>query len=253
MPDVLNWLLVFLRGSALLAIFPVFSGPNFPVQLRIALGALLSFLVAPLLPVPTFQQLDLWKLLGLMICEVGFGLLLGFVSRMVFYALDFAGGLISTELGLTLPGGLSPISQSPTSEISSLMQSLGAMLFLAMNMHHDLLAAFQRSYQFLPIGGGHLRESLLVDIINRTGSLFTFAIQMAAPLLAVTFILLLVFAVLARAVPQMNVFTESFSIKLLCGLTVFGFTCQLMAQHIANFLNRLPTDVLRVAQMLGGT
>ncbi len=252
MPDVLNWLLVFLRASALMSVFPVFSGPNFPVQIRIALGALVSFLVAPTVPSLPAAQPDLWALFGLMIGEVGFGLMLGFASRMVFYALDLAGGIISTELGLTLPGGLSPISASPTSEVASLLQSLGAMLFLALNLHHGLIAAFQRSYHFLPPGGGQLRESLLVDIAGRTGHLFVFAIQMAAPLLAVTFILLLVFAVLARAVPQMNVFTESFSIKLLCGLTIFGFTCQLMAQHIANFLNRLPTDVLRVAQLLGG-
>jgi flagellar biosynthesis protein FliR len=52
-------------------------------------------------------------------------------------------------------------------------------------------------------------------------------------------------------VPQMNVFSESFSVRLLAGMTVFGLTCQLMAQHIANYLQRLPEDVLRVAQLVG--
>ncbi len=252
MPDVLTWLLVFLRASALMAIFPIFSGPNFPVQLRIALGALVAFLVAPMVPVAVLRQPDLWAVIGLMISEVGFGLLLGFVSRMVFYALELAGAYISTEIGLSMPGGLNPLSQTPTSEMGTLLQYLGAMLFLTLNIHHGLLVAFQRSYHFLPIGGGHLHESLLVDVIHRTSSLFVFAIQMAAPMMAVTFIIILVFAVLARAVPQMNVFSESFSIKLMAGMVVFGITCQLMAQHIANFMNRLPTDVLRVAQLLGG-
>lgn len=251
MPDVLNWLLVFLRASALMTVFPVFSATNFPVQIRVALGAMLAFLVAPVIPVSEALPVDLWGLLGVMMAEVAFGLLLGFVSRMLFHALELAGGLIATEIGLTLPSSINPLSASSTSEIATLLQYLGAMLFLALNMHHGLLLAFQRSYQFLPIGGGHLHESLLVDVVARTSHIFVFGIQMAAPVLAVTFIILLVFAVLGRAVPQMPVFSESFAIKLLAGMTVFGLTCQLMAQHIANHLHRLPEDVLRVANLMG--
>jgi len=251
MPDVLNWLLVFLRASALMAIFPVFSAKNIPVQVRVALGALVAFLVAPTVPASSAGIMDLWALLGLMMCEVGFGLLLGFVSRMLFYALEVAGGIIATEIGLTLPSSMNPFSTSASSEIATLLQYMGGMLFLSLNLHHGLLVAFQRSYVFLPTGGGHLQESLLLDVVHRTSHIFVFAIQMAAPLMAVTFIILLVFAVLARAVPQMNVFSESFAIKLLSGMTVLGLTCQLMAQHIASFLQRLPEDVLRVAQLMG--
>jgi len=251
MPDLLNWLLVFLRAIALLTIFPVFSATNFPVQIRLALGALLSFLVAPLIPAASVAHLDVWSVIGLMALEVGFGLLLGFVSRMIFYALEIAGGLIATEMGLMIPAGLNPLTTSPTSEIATILQYMAAMLFLSLNLHHGLLLAFQKSYLFLPVGGGHLHESLALDIIGRTSHLFLFAVQMAAPMLAVAFIVTLVFAVLGRAVPQMNVFSESFSVKLMSGMVVFGLTCQLMAQHIANFLHRLPEDVLRVAQLVG--
>lgn len=250
MPDVFNWLLVFLRASALMTVFPVFSATNFPVQLRVALGALVAFLVAPMVPA-TRPPFDFLGTFGLMIGEVGFGLMLGFVSRMLFYALELAGGLISTEIGLSLPSSLNPLSATSTSEIATLLQYLGGMLFLGLNLHHGLLVSFQRSYHFLPVGGGHLHESLLVDVAGQTTHLFVFAIRMAAPLLAVTFIIVLVFAVLGRAVPQMPVFSESFAIKLLSGMTVLGLTCQLMAQHIANFLHRLPEDVLRVAYLMG--
>ncbi len=251
MPDLLNWLLVFLRATALLSIFPVFSATNIPVRSRVALGALLSFLVAPLIPVISLAHADFWTVTGLMVVETGFGLLLGFVSRMIFYGLEIAGGLIATEIGLMVPAGINPLSTSPTSEIGVILQYMAAMLFLTLNLHHDLLLAFQRSYIFLPVGGGHLHESLLLDVVGRTSHLFVFALQMAAPALAVAFIITLVFAVIGRAVPQMNVFTESFAVKLLGGMIAFGLTCQLMGQHIANFLHRLPEDVLRVAFLAG--
>jgi len=251
MSDLLTWLLVFLRAIGLLAIFPVFSASNMPVQIRIALAALVSFLVSPLVSVAPFVALDFWGVLGLMVVEISFGLLLGFASRMLFYAVEVAGGVISTEVGLMVPAGINPLSVSPTSEMATILQYLAAVLFLTLNLHHGLLLAFQKSYQFLPMGGGHLHESLLLDVAVRTGQLFWFAVQVAAPILAVTFIISLVFSVLGRAVPQMNVFVESFSVRLLAGITVFGLTCHLMAQHIANYLHRLPDDVLRVAQLMG--
>jgi len=106
-------------------------------------------------------------------------------------------------------------------------------------------------YRFLPVGGGRLQESVLLDVLGRSGHLFWFALQVAAPVLAVTFLVTIVFALLSRAVPQMNVFSENFSLRLLAGLIVVGLTCQLMAQHIANGLHHLPDDVLRVAYLLG--
>jgi flagellar biosynthesis protein FliR len=76
-------------------------------------------------------------------------------------------------------------------------------------------------------------------------------VQMVAPVLACSFLVTLIFSLLGRVVPQMNVFAESFPVKSLAGLFVFGTTCTLMAAHITNYLKRLPGDFLRVAQLLG--
>jgi flagellar biosynthetic protein FliR len=251
MPDLFTWMLVLLRASALLAVFPVFSAANVPRRVRAALAAMVAFLVAPVLtPVPS-AGLDLLGALGLMILEVLFGLLMGFVSRMFLFALEIAGAILAAEIGLSMPGGMNPFSPSSTTEVGTILQYLGIMLFLTLNMHHGLLVAFQRSYHFLPIGGGHLQESLVTDLFTRTNHLFWFALQLSAPVLAVSFLVTLIFSILGRAVPQMNVFTENFGVRLIAGLTIFGLTCQLMASHIANYIGRLPEDVLQVARLAG--
>lgn len=244
-------MLVFLRVSALLTVFPLLSAAGVPRQVRIALGAMTAFLLAPMVPGLATPNLDLWKALGLMMSEILFGLLLGFTSRMFMHGIEVGGAIVAMEMGLTMPGGLNPFTNQTSSEAATILQYLGGMLFLTMNLHHGLLVALQRSYQFLPLGGGHFREGLVVEIFARTNHLFWFALEMAAPVLAVSFLLTLIFSVLSRAVPQMNVFAEHFGARLLAGLTVFGLTCHLMAEHIANYLRRLPEDVLRVAQLLG--
>lgn len=251
MPELSNWLFVFLRAGGFLVLFPVFSATNFPVTVRVALGAMLAFFIAQALPPTPLVHADLWGLVGGMSVEVAVGLLFGFVARSLWYALDIAGAIIGQELGLAMPASLNPMSSGPTTEAATLLHYLAAMLFLTLNLHHELLAAFARSYELMPIGGAHLRELLLLDVAGRTARLFLFALQMSAPIIAVSFLILLVFSVLGRAVPQMNVFFESFAMRILAGLTALGLTLHLMAQHIANFLGRLPDDVLRTAQLLG--
>jgi flagellar biosynthetic protein FliR len=250
MDELTNGLMVFLRVSSMLAVFPVFSTSNFPVQLRLALGALLAGLISPSLPafVPAH---DLFGTVGIMAMEVGVGLLFGFASRMVFYGIDMAGSIISMGIGLSLPPAINPMSGGQMTAPGSLLYYLGAMLWLSLDMHHWMLVGFMKTYNWLPIGGAHLNEICLTDFISRTSQTFVIALQLSAPIMAVSFIVSLIFSVLGRAVPQMNVFHESFAIRTLAGLIVFGLTMQLMSEHIANYVRRLPEDVANVAQILG--
>jgi flagellar biosynthetic protein FliR len=250
MIELTNWLMVFLRASSMLAVFPIFSSRNFPVQLRLALGGLLAGMVATTMPANAVQAADFWGLAGQMAVEVGLGLLIGFVGRMVFFMLEIAGSIISTEIGLSMAPGFNPLDDMTMPATATLLYYLAAMLWLSMDMHHWMLIAFQKTYTYLPIGSAHVSQALVSDIVARTSGIFVIALQMAAPMMAVSFIISLIFAVLGRAVPQMNVFSESFAVRPLVGLSVFGVTLDLMSQHIMNYMRQLPEDMLRVAQAL---
>lgn len=249
--DLTAGMMVFMRASAMLAIFPIFSMQNFPVQLRTALGLLVAFLVTPTLGQRAAIPTTMAGLIGCMLVEVGIGLLLGFICRILFYMLEFAGSLMASEMGLNMGAALNPFSHNRSEAPGLILFYLGAIIFLTLDLHHWVLIAFQRTFQFLPIGGAHLREALLQDFVQRTGQIFVTGLLMAAPMIAVSFLINLVFSVMGRAVPQMNVFAESFAIRILAGLLVMGMTLNLMAQHIVNYARRLPEDLVRIAQLLG--
>jgi flagellar biosynthesis protein FliR len=250
MTELTNWLMVFLRASSMLAVFPIFSARNFPTQMRLALGALLAGMVAATMPPDAVQATDFWGLAGQMAVEVGLGLLIGFVCRMVFFAIEIAGSIIGTEIGLLMPPGINPLNDTQMTAASTMLYYLAAMLWLSLDMHHWMLIAFKKTYTYVPIGAAHFSQALVTDMVARTGGIFVVALQMSAPLLAVSFIISIIFAVLGRAVPQMNVFAESFAVRPLVGLSVFGVTLDLMSQHIMNYMRQLPEDMLRVAQAL---
>ncbi len=246
-----SWMFVFLRASAFLLVLPVFSAASVPVILRVLLAAMLALLVAPTVgPVPPAAGFfsSLWRLIS----EVLIGLSLGFTVRIVFSAFEMAGQLITAELGLNLSSILNPVSTSPTQAPGMMLFLLATVLFFALDLHHWMIAGFAKSYAVVGPGAAHLRAAMLEHFVAQTGRIFTVALQMAAPLMAVSFVVTLVFAILGRAVSQMNVFSESFALRIAAGLFIFAMTLPLTAQHMSNALRRMPDDMMRVAQWLGG-
>jgi flagellar biosynthesis protein FliR len=249
--DLNNWLLVFVRAGAFLAILPIFTMLNVPVQIRVALAGLLAVLVAPTLPRFPLTHLTLTDWLLLLTREVLCGLLIGFVTRMVFFASDFAGQLVANELGLNLASIFDPVNARPTQAPGMIMFLLTCVMMMSLDMHHWLLTGFKYTYTLVPIGSASLRDTLFLNIVEHTSRVFLVGLQIAGPLIAASFLALLLLGLLGRLVPQMNIFAESFTVRIACGLLVFAFTLQISAQHILNGLRRLPQDMMRVAQFLG--
>ncbi len=250
--DFYNWFLVFIRTGAFLLALPFFSAVNIPRPMRIALAACLALLIAPQLPPLPVQQLGLFSLIGLIVRETCIGLLLGFVGRLIFFATEMAATIIATELGLNMGMLMDPSSRQSQPVTGVILYLLTTMVMLTLNLHHGILLGFARTFDVLPLGGGQLNHSLFEAVIGRTAQIFVVALQIAAPIMAVSFVITVFFAVMSRAVPQMNVFGESFGFKIAAGLVVFGFTLQLTAQYVANYLGRVPEDLMSFGHLIGG-
>lgn len=248
MSELATIVLVFVRCGALLLSLPVLSAPQFPVRIRIGLAALLSLLVAPALPPVDLGALGFFDVIWAMLKEVGVGLLMGFSARLTFHALEFFGALVGMEIGLNMAASLNPMTESRTEVFGVAAFYLGALLMFALDIHHWILAAFQRSFAVVPIGQASLTMPLYYTVVERVARLFQSGMLMAAPVTAISFLVSITFALVNRAVPSMNVFAESFSFRIVGGILVFALTLNLTAQHVANSLRRIPDDMMKVAQ-----
>jgi flagellar biosynthetic protein FliR len=247
------WMLVFVRASAFLSILPIFTMLNVPIQVRLGMAGLLGVLIAPTLPPLAIVPVSIFDWVILYAREAFSGLLIGFVTRMVFFATDFAGHVIANETGLNMANVFDPMNARPTQAPSLVMFLLTCLLMMTLDLHHWLLAGFQYTYTLAPIGSARLGEGLFANILAHTSRVFLVGVQIAGPMIAASFLAMLLLGLLGRLVPQMNIFSESFAVRICCGLLVFAFTLQLSAQHILNGLRRLPEDMLQVAQYLSGS
>ena len=84
------------------------------------------------------------------------------------------------------------------------------------------------------------------------GNVFVMGILISAPVMAIGFLVNFIMALMGRAVTRINVFAESFSIRLLCGIGVFGATIAVMAEYIANFIRTIPNGLVITARIFAG-
>lgn len=247
-----NWFMIFVRAGAMLSIFPLFSATAIPVRMRIALAGFMSFLILPILPVHVdVSNATLFGFVGLIISEISIGLLFGWLVRILMFSVTLAGHFISTQIGLQLGGMVAPGDEQPTEIPAVMLQMLAISLMITLDMHYTLLVGFQQSYHLLPIGGGILSDRLFDDVTLMAGRTFLIAAKIAAPIIAVGIVVNILLCMLARAVPQMNVFMESFGIRLLIGIMLMGSVINMAALEIANYLHQLPDDFVVVVRLLG--
>lgn len=249
----LTWFMVFVRAGAMLSIFPIFSAAAMPIRIRIALAGFLAMLTMPGVSLPAdFLEQNLIGFAGIVAKEAVFGLLLGFVVRLVLFAVGLAGHYIGTELGLQLSSLIAPGESQPSTTPSVMLQMLTVMLIFSLDIHFELLMGFQQSYEVLAIGAGGLSDELFAEVTALCGRTFVVALRIAAPIIAVAIVVNLLMMVLARTIPQMNVFVESFSVRILVGVFLFGFTLSMTAREISNYLRQLPNDFVVVTRLIAG-
>jgi flagellar biosynthetic protein FliR len=208
------FLLVFLRCSAMFLTCPVFGAGNTPLQVRIftgvAVSAALAVAIRPQLgPLPA----GMYELVCAGCRELLAGALIGIFTSLAIQTLQMAGGFMDLQTGLGSSRALNPLSGVESTVLSQLKSTLAVGVFLAADAHHLMIAAFVRSYHFLPSFGAI--ESSYVSLISQ---MLMLAIQIAAPVMAVGFLVDAALALMTRAVPQMQVMQVGMPAKVGVGI-----------------------------------
>lgn len=224
---------------------PVFSGDTVPLQIRLALAAMIALFVFPTLE--DIAVVPVANLYLVIYCfkELMVGVMMGIAVRTVFYAVEFGGHVISQESSLAMSAAFDPNSGTQSTPIGSLMFNLAIVIFLASGFHYEVFAALIRSYQVMPVGILFPGAGGMQELVEDTGYVFVLGLQMAAPILAINFVINLTFAVLGKAAPKFNVFITSFSVRIFASLILLTLTVGLIVQYIHGAMQRSPEQMLR--------
>lgn len=231
LPPVFACMMVFLRAIGVVIQLPEMAGRPLPVTIRVALAFFLAVTLGGLVPVGR-QPVDLWDLFAAAALEVVLGLALGFVVKMAFGAVEMGGRLIATEIGLNAGPGMG-VPEPATEPVAGILSAFAIVLFFLFRADQLVLTAFMKSFQFAPAGAPRFSAAAGPALIEISAHVITLGVRIAAPFMAMNFLVTLAFSVLGRAVPKIqNVFVVSFSAKALIGLSLLAGAAALLGRYL---------------------
>jgi len=245
--DAEKMVLVLARVSAILFMFPVFDNRTLPVTVKVGLSLVISLILFPWVELKT-PVLSAWMMGAMVIQEIVVGAVLALAVNMVFGAVQLAGQVVGFQMGLGIASVIDPFTSARTSVVTQFYDLIAILLFFAFNAHHMVIRALETSFRVIPFGGVNPSEPLLRMILDLSGAMFLLALQIGVPVLAVNFFVSVGLGLLARTVPQMNVFIVGFPLKIAVGLMAVGISVSFLSvllRHVFVETDRHLTALIR--------
>lgn len=245
--------LLLARIGAFVAVFPLFANRT-PRLVRVGMVLVLAvFYVtqakASLGPLPPGTQGEIDSLCyGLvLIREAMIGTAMGLAFGLFLLPARIAGEFVTGQIGLNISPQQSPTGTESAGPITNVFETFGALLFLVIDAHHVVIAAFHATFATLPLGGTAIPQA--GSMVAGLATAYELGLLLAAPLATCLFLLAITLAVMARAAPQLNIYSVGFTLQILVALVAGLFL-------LPEFVATLQTIIGRTAEslpvMLGG-
>jgi flagellar biosynthetic protein FliR len=209
-------LLLSARIAAATVLTPVFGPTQIPGPVRVFIALALAAFLILAVPVSMPPMADATDLAVATLGELLLGASLAFGFLIAWAATQLAGRVLDVQLGYGAASVLNPTTQVPAPLIGSVIGMAAVAVFLALDGHHVLIRALALSVERYPPGLGFQLD--LAEHLKFSGVMFTFGLALAAPVMLTLLLSDIALAVLARSMPQLNVFVLSFSVKIVLGL-----------------------------------
>lgn len=229
----------FLRVLAVFTTAPVFSSRAFPVRAKIALAFFVALATQASLPNMPVIGLDSPEVWGAVVQQVGIGLAIGFVVRLVFAAVELAGEVVGFQMGLNFAAFFDPTLNAQSSAVARFFGQMSSLLFVVMNGHLMVLMAIVQSFKSFPVDQNFLESLGKMKLYQLGSDLFASALWIALPMVGMLMFANLALGIISRVAPQMNIFAVGFPITLVVGLVGIAVTLPMLDQPFMALMERV--------------
>lgn len=226
------YLLVVFRLAGLFLFAPLLSSRMVPGRIRALLTVMFAGAIYPALPAASqaAPDADLLGLLPLISCELLVGATIGLVASLPLMGMEMAGMVMGHQMGLSIARSYNPEADTDSEVLGQICYYLGLGAFIAMGGLNGLYLCILRSFERVPVGGPGGSAPALGMVVGTLSAGFELALRVSAPVVCAIFLVMIAIGFVMKTMPQINVMSVGFAIKILCGLVVLAAAVAVLEQ-----------------------
>ncbi len=244
-----TFLFVLIRTGSIIFTAPIFGAMNTPMQVRMGLSVLIALILTPLtayVPMPETVFGAAVSLGG----EALIGVLVGLCMRFVFTGIEYAGQVASFQMGIGMASAYDPLNSAQVTVLGKLMSIFTLLLFLSVNGHLMIIMALKKSFDVIPPYGFHLSGTLMENFIVFSREIFILAVKFSAPVIAILIFINVALGIMARTVPQLNMFVVGFAITIFAGFVMIALSMPVFETAVQGVFDRMWEDVYALIKVM---
>lgn len=243
--------LMFIRISSIIMAAPLLGSPLVPHRIKLALGLIMTFIFFPLeVGETTVVARDFVTLAAAAGREILIGLILGFMANLIFAGINLAGQLMGFQMGFAIVNVLDPLNQAQVSIVSQFIGLTALVIFVSLNAHYLFIQAIADSFVMVKVGSATINNLVVRDIMKAGAELFVIALKVGAPIFALMIFSNVGLGIVARTVPQMNVFIVGFPITIGLGLIAIGLALPLFLEVLKGLFSGMGNSIYGLLRVL---
>lgn len=245
--------LVVFRLAGLFVMAPILASTMIHGRLKVLLAVMLAAALYPTVPLDRFVPVDfdLFTLLPMVVCELLIGMSMGIIASLPLVSLEMSGVIMGQQVGFGLARVYNPELEYEADMLGQILFYLGAGAFLAMGGLETLFVSLARTFARVPVGGmgvGNIPLKLFVGVL---ASGFEVAMRVAAPVTGIVLLLVIVFGVMSKTMPQLNVMAVGFTAKIMAALALTAFSAYAIHAAAAQEIDRVVGLIVGWTESLG--
>jgi flagellar biosynthetic protein FliR len=252
--QVAGFMLVLGRISPLFVLAPLFSSRLLPARARSIVAVALAVGIAPLAthaPGGHAIALDALSFGGLMLKEVLVGLAFAFALAAMFAAVAAAGSIADLLVGFSFGSLVDPITGNQGGIIAQVYAMVGLLILVAINGDAWIIQGLARTYEAVPLADSPDVRTLVQGAETAFTGIFAAALEVSAPLVLAMLLTDVAIGLVAKMMPQLNVFAVGFPAKVVVGLLIIGASLPFFGGWVGDELQTSVAVALRTLKVAG--
>ncbi len=238
LPVFFTFFIILLRVSAVIVFAPIFSSASIPAQVKMAFSLIFAIVLYPV--VKQYIHITDFSILNLAVIAVRETILsaaLAFCVHFLWAGIELGSQLVGFMMGFSIANVLSPEENIQISILAEFESIMAILIFLIIDGHYIFIRAMADSFRMVPVGGFILNQNVF-DILNKLAlMMFGVAFKVLAPAVIALIITNIVFGIIARTMPQINIMIVAFPLSIGIGLFALGMSFSFSAYVIVKYYN----------------